>query len=520
MPKATPELRQANAAKRAIATVVQMNTPTTDVEDEDTDLPPTAVDESPTPVVDERPEKPKSNGRSKAVVAAPTEPDLSKKRQPSEDFFDYLARITPEEWSNSQTSGLYIYKKSPKGNVRITDEPVHGPISLGEFREQFYPSHGDGNYRLQFTTSLKHLSSCGENVTFDSNGAALGSGPMGSLGSSSVAPGAAGFSDAIKATSEMLKDGAKAAVEVSRAHQMDQVKGLDVAALLTGLAGFMPKQDNTMVQFLIADAQKRAEAAEKQAIDQRRLDKEETDRREKAAKDDRRDELDRREREYKDRQDRDNKFWELMLKEKEKKSDEFGITEMLKGIVVPLMKERMEGGGAPEGWAGVAANFADRIPDVVAGVSALMAARNGATPQQVQQIQASAQGNPQLQPPQQAQGPQVDFAELMKRIARYLSRDSALWNTDDGREYILGMLEEEYPSIRQDLFINQPREIIYQAIQADPYGANIMAHEIAKSFVESLVDAIKVEETGADPEPELEVLEKPNGKHRKTAVVS
>ena len=520
MPKATPELRQANAAKRALMTIDNLSPAE---EEEDIEL---QTSEVTAPEVEEKQEKPKPNGREKkALAVAAVSTELDRKRGPSEDFFDYINRVAPEDWSNSQTSGLYIYKRSPKGNVRVNDEPLRGPITLQQFREEYLPVFGDGNYRLQFTTGLKYLTSCGENVTFDGQTVSLGGTSTGIISRSSVSNADQGFSDAIKATSEILKDGAKAAVDVSRVQQMDQAKGLDVAALLTGLAGFMPKPDNTMVQFLIADSQRRAEAAEKRAEEQHRRDKEDADRRERLAKEeaerrdrDRKDELDRREREWKDRQDRDNKFWELMLKEKEKK-DEMGLGGIIKDLVVPLVKERFEGGGSPEGWAGVASNLADRLPDVVAGVSAMMAARNGATPAQVQQMVAP---QPQLPPQQQVQGPQADFAELMKRIARYLSRDSALWNTEDGRDYILGMIEEEYAGIRQDLFVNQPQEVIYQAIQADPYGANILAHEIAKGFLESIVDAIKAEETGEvteaaeEPEPDEEAR-KPNGRHKKAA---
>lgn len=525
MPKATPEVRQANSAKRALKTLDTLSSPiAVDEAEEDTDLPTTVEEQQVSREMEEK-QEPRKNGRD------PSDMPSMQKKAPTEDFFEYLNRIAPQDWSNSKTAGIYIYKESPKGNVRINDEPLHRPITLQEIREEWAAKHGPGTYKIQFTTSLKHLSSAGERVTIDSNGVLLGGPLSNSLEGQAFNGGLPGISQAFSTVASISKEAASAAVEVVKSAQIEQNKGVDVAALVTAIAGMAPKPDNSIIQFLITDANRRAEQAEKDAERREReserrerLYKEDAERRERLAKEesdrrerDRKEEMDRRDKEAHDRREDDRKWWEFIMKEKEKK-DEFGLGGVLRDLVVPLVKERFEGGGQPEGWAGVAANFADRIPDLVSGVSAMMAAKNGATPQQVQQMTAS---NPQLQPPQQAQsGPQADFAELMKRIAKYLSRDDALWNTEDGRDYVLGMIEEEYPGIRQDLFVNQPREIIYQAIQSDPYGANILAHEIAKGFVEGVVNAIKAEETGEEVvEPPEDVPEprKVNGRHKKQA---
>lgn len=533
MPKATPEIRQANSAARALATVVSM-----------------------TPVADDKEapsiEDPPKEQEDSTLVAPVVEKTNRWDSAGGQDFFDYLSSIGPEE---QRTITLKIHSTNPDGSTggllknftggwdKLDETWMREQFGVGKYKievkcPQRSPRRNDWT-RVQIGTDDEIKTEARKKGGIKEGGTSEDADKAVDVVASAAEKGMGFLGKSYEKALEVRQNSSD---PVALAKALTEMNGKqpDMAALMTGLGSLLtavtPKKDDegsklllTMLENQRKEAERRADEAEKRAIEDRRRDREEADRRERLAKEeadrrerDRKDEMERRDREYKDRQDRDNKFWELMLKEKEKKSDEFGLTDLLKGIVVPLVKERIEGGGSPEGWAGVAANLIDRAPDAVAAVSAMMAARNGATPAQVQQIAGAAQQPQQLQPPQ-ATTPQTDFAELMKRIAKYLSRDDALWNTDDGKEYILGMIEEEYAGLRTDLFVNQPREVIYQAIQADQYGANILAHPVAKGFIESIVDSIKIEETGGEAEePERVEVEqrKPNGRGKKTAVAS
>ena len=513
MPKATPEIRQLNATSRALATLDRMNSIVSPQEKEETET------EEPK----EKQEDPPLPRAATAEQPKPLDPtaDMSRKRQPSEDFFDYLQRITPEEWSNSQTSGLYLYKKSAKGNVRLTDEPLKCPITLQELREEYYPLHGDGTYRIQFTTGLKHLTGCGENITFDGNGVSLGGAPSASFRGASVAPGDTSFTDAIKATSEMLKDGAKAAVEVSKANQIEQNRPVDVAGIITAVvAAFTAMQpktdgDSALLKLLEGqrkDAEDRARATKEDAERQRQRDKEEAS----------------------GQRERDQQFFMMMkqqsdgmnavlLKQAESKSDTMSqMTNLITSFM--SVREKIEdslGGGQPKGWEGVIGQLIDRAPDAIAGVSALMAARNGATSQQLQALQPQ---QPQQQP--QPQQPQIenDFFELIHRMGKYLSRDTGLWQVDylagepgdDDSDPIPGMIEVEYPAIFQILFVGQPKETIILSINGTEIGKNILAHPQGSEFLHKVIDSIKLQMVPVAESDEIQDPEKPNGRaHRR-----
>lgn len=481
-----PADRQQNAHDRALATVAGLaEIPTTeeDKPEEDPPLPETEVEE-----VDAAPTPAPKIGRPRKATTPLPEDDrpLSLHREPSEDFFAYLQRIKPEDWSSSKTSGLYIYKKTLKGNVRLTDEPLKSPITLAELREQFYPVHGDGNYRVQFTTGLKHLTTCGENITFDASGTTLESSSGASFGRSTAQHSDNGTADAIKATSEMLKDGAKAAVEISKVHQMEHNRPVDVAGIITAVMGAVssmqpPKhEDKTaelimiMLQNQAKDAERRAEAAERRAEEQRRLDREEAERRERTAKE-----------EAERSRDRDKAFFELMLKQAESKADSLNqMTGLLSNFIKVKNEIDDSLGGGPKGPWDLVGNIAD---GVMQHGPAIIAAVKGAPAQEVQRMQ-------QMQNPAAPAPEHQPFYDMVQRLARYFGRDPQLY---DG-PYLCQMLEEEYGPVYSDM-INQPKETILSAVAAyEPFGKAIMEHPQAGPLMSKIIDAIKFPDTMDD----------------------
>lgn len=450
-----------------------------------------------TPQIAEAPRRGRPPKKEQASLPAPqiAEGFPDRKRGPSEDFFDYLQRVTPEEWSNSQTSGLYIYKKSPKGNVRITDEPLHCPITLQELREQYLPVHGDGTYRLQFTTGLKHLSNCGENITFDANGNFLGSSPIGLLRPGSVG-GMDGFTDAIRATSDMLKDGAKAAVEVSKVNQLDQNKSLDVSALITAIAGLMPKQDGnfltTMLENQRIDAEKRAERAEREA----------KERSEREAKDSK----DREERSEKffaliqTQQDKAaterEKFYTMLLAEKEKKQeDTFGGLDLVKGLFKIFLEERVEGAAnpAPNTAFGLLATALDKFaPAITALAPAIGAKLSGQMPQPIHiapplHPAPGSDGGSTIVPTPGVINTEALLMDLLNRLGLYLStHDPATYQLD----HWIDVVFEEYgpvASILQQL----PKERIMEVLKSSSIGIQLLSIPNSQLFIEALIDEIK-----------------------------
>lgn len=470
-------------------------------------------DEANAPAAQTPTQKPKRHyqrGPRKGAVPPPSSDHEARRRRPSEDFFDYLQRISPEDWSNSQTSGLYIYKKSPKGNVRITDEPIHGPITLAEFREQFYPTHGDGNYRLQFTTSLKYLTSCGENVTFDSNGASLGTSPMGALGGSPVSPGMTGFTDAIKATSEMLNYGARAAVDVSKLQQVEHNKPVDIAAIITAVVGAItavqPKNDGDSALIKLLEGQR------KDAEDRAKAAKEEADIRERRAKEDAAAARERDQQFFTMMKNQSDGMNAILLKQAESKAD--SLTQMT-NLITSFMtvREKIEdslGGSQPKGWEGVIGNAIDKVGDVLPAVLSRFGAGGGAT--QVQQPQMIP-GAPPTPPEQQ------EFPEMVNRIGKYLARDVNLW---DG-SYLVRLIETEYPVTHAQL-VNQPKDAAIAAFGSLPTGKAILEHEAAAKLISDVLDVIKnpelfdtvfpeIEEEPEEPEPGPVRRKRPNGSH-------
>lgn len=447
--------------------------------------------------------------------------NVETRRQPGEGFFEYQQRISPNDWDSGRIWGNYVYKILPGGKrKRIGDEPMRRPITLQDLRE-IANDQGPGTYLVQFQHSLAHLTPCAETLTFDEEGKST----AGGTGFKSSDPEGTAYT--MKVASDITKDAASAAVAMMKENQIQNNRAPDMGAMMTGLAAVIaavqPKpvgEDKTltimmtMLQNQAAEAVRRADAAEKRAEDQRRQDKEDADRREKQW----REEADRREQRMKDDATasaaRDQKFFEIMLKDKEKKSDEFGLTDMLKGIVVPLLQERIEGGGAKEGWTGVAENIIDKAPDMMNAVASMFAAKNGASPGQVQ---AMTVANPAPQTPAQPTL-EDEFSELMLRIGKYLSRDIGLCEVsylagmpeemedeeNEGADRIPGMIEIEYPGIFTSLFVGQPKDVIVQAISGTQIGKAILDNPYGGPFLHKVVDSIKAQMV-PPVEPEQEI---------------
>ncbi len=467
------------------------------------------------PSVEEKPQPmkptPKPIGRPPKKVPPPPaeEAPVSRRREPGEDFFDYLARLPQDCFS----SGIYIYKQARTGNVQI--DRVYRSINFDDLKNTYAGQNGPGNYLVQFTTRDKTLTPCSQRYTFDgSTLSSLGDGSAGSLGDSVATTSAQATSEAIRMVAEASREANKANIELITDITKNAVKpekGIDVAALITGIATLMPKQDNTMVQFMIQEANRRADAAEKDADRRERQAKEEADRRERDAE--------RRAAEAKaeaDRQrERDKEFFGLILKQAEAKADSLN---QMTGLLTSFMKvkETIDDtmGGGPKGPWDVVGNVID---GVIQQGPAIMAAVKGASPQQVQQMQQQA--NPQAE-----RAEAQPFYEMIHRLAKYFARDPALY---DG-PYLIQMMEEEYGGLYADI-INQPKETVLAAITAfEPYGKSIMEHAQAGPFMSKVVDAIKFPDTmddifggneEEDEEPPIEnppmVMHRPRGRPRK-----
>lgn len=461
------------------------------------------VDQEVTEVSEESSEE-KANGKPKSNLS-PSDIPPQRKKAPTEDFFEYLQKILPDEWSSSKTGGIYIYRESSKGNVRVNDEPLHRAISLQELRDEYVPKFGPGTYRLQFNTSLKHLSSCGEKVTLDPQGVLLGSPSSGSFYGGSVPQDLPGIGRAFESIADISKNAATAAVEVVKSAQMEQNKPIDIAAIVTAVAGLLPKQDNNvMVQLLESqrkDAEARAERELKSANE--RADRDRTTAQERADRDQKFFQLMMDQ--QKERGSDQQKFFELLLKEKDKKEDSYGVGDVLKELFKAFAEERLEGGGEPRlsGWPGVAQAFLPKIAEVAQTYAPLIAAKmqgQPVTPQQVQQIQAqvAAQTQPvpsngQL-PPAQAVFPSTEqlLMDLLNRIGLYLtSRETP------NAEYILEVMDEEYSPV-VDLFSRLPKDQILSTIGAYPLGQQLLKIPNAQLFLESLIDAIKNPQEGEE----------------------
>jgi F0F1-type ATP synthase epsilon subunit len=485
MPKATAEARQQNAHERALATVAAMPENVGVTTDEEPPLPETAEAE----VIETKPEpkKPVAKFQKKEAQEREDGP-VSRRKEPGEDFFDYLARLPQDAFS----TGIYIYKAARTGNVQI--DRIYRAITFDDLKNTYAAQNGPGNYLVQFTTRDKTLTPCSQRYTFDgSTLSSLGDGATAGLGDSVATTSAQATSEAIRMVAEASREANKANIELITDITKNSIRperGIDVAALITGIATLMPKQDNTMVQFMISEANRRADAAEKEAERREQRAKEESDRREREAE--------RRATEAKaeaDRQrERDKEFFGILLKQSESKADSLN---QMTGLLTSFMKakEMIDDsiGGGPKGPWDLVAGVAD---SVLQQGPAIVAALKGAPPAQVEQMQRAQ--NPAGPPP--AEQP---FYDMVIRLAKYFGRDPQLY---DGH-YLCQMLEEEYGPVYSDM-INQPKETILSAIAAfEPFGKAIMEHPQASVLMGKIIDAIKFPDTiddifGGEEEPE------------------
>lgn len=101
---------------------------------------------------------------SAASADVKTQPN-SKRRIPGQDCFEYLATIENEDWARCY---LYLSRQGSghvKGDVRLED--FKRAITYKELFEEILPKYGPGTYVLQFSSTLNHVQSTREVVSFD-----------------------------------------------------------------------------------------------------------------------------------------------------------------------------------------------------------------------------------------------------------------------------------------------------------------------------------------------------------------
>lgn len=458
---------------------------------EETPLPETQEQEMLETHPADEPPKRRPRGPNKPKEPEAEQPQSSLRRGIGEGFLEYQARIPANEWV-SNIYGNYIYKLLGNGKKkRVEDQPRLQPLTMGDLRE-IAAQHGPGEYYIQFTVKTPNLSSCFETFTFDDDG-------RGAVGSSSFSKNdPEGIAYSAKVAADITKEAAREGLAMVREERVERNKQPDIAALVTALAGALaPKQaeDKTMPLIMkmlenqAAEAQRRADAAEKRAEDQRRADREDAERRERQAKDD-----------AERARERDKQFFDMMLSQANNKADSLN---QFTGLLSNFLKVKNEiddtMGGGPKGAWDVAGTVIDGL---IQQGPAIVAAVKGASPQQVQQMQQAA--NPEAQPP--AMTPQMQFRELVNRIGMYCRRDSEKWN----ESYIGEMIQEEYGGLAVELFENEPKEKIVEAFQLTPPGDVILAHPDGQAFIGKLIDWFKSETPEEDDEPEI-IMVDPKG---------
>lgn len=456
-------------------------------------MPPAAEEkeksETPAPaeVVEMKKQPPRRNAPptppTQAVDEYPSEAPASRKKGERQDFFEYLQTITPEEWATSKTGGIYIYRESPKGNVRVNDEPLHRAITLQELREEYASKYGPGTYRLQFNTTLKHLSSCGERVTIDPQGGVLAAPYTQTLYGAPVPQDFAGMGQAFQTVADISKNAATAAVEVVKSAQIEQNKPIDLAAIITAIATLTPKKDDSFLINLLENQRKDAEsraardlqaAQERASRDQQFFQLLQSEQEKRANE---RAELMRGQVEMQ------QKFFEAMMQKEKERADSLGqFTGLIKGFldVREKIEESFSGGNRPQGWEGIIGTAIDKAGEIL---PAIMQARAGGVSATIHPSLVASSSQPPSPPTRE-----MEFLEMISRIGKYLQRDVNLW---DGI-YIVRLIETEYGGIHADLFINQPKEVILETLKAaSPIGKAIMEHETAAQLISNVIDVIK-----------------------------
>jgi hypothetical protein len=456
------------------------------------------------------------------------------KKLPTENFFAWLATIPFNIWPRLD---LYIYKQElknqlPSGQPRYIAK-IHQPIDEEFIKANYVPSFGDGVYELQLSSRVPIVASESTiiDIASDPNNPVItpvmASGVNGRFVNQQGVMSDAGTVKATEASSRMLEHSAIAAVDLLKNNQLQAAAPVDIAGIVTAVAALIPKKDDSAIITMLDNQRKDAEArAEREAKDakdrQERSDKdakERQDRIEKEAKE----RADRIEKDAKDREERQDKynsalmtqqkeFFTILMSEKDKKADTLGMGDVLKELFGAFARERLEGGGENimPGWAGVLQTI---VPKVAEAIPAFMAARNGASPQQIQQIQeqqriaAETQHGPNGGLRQQNPAePKLLTTEdelngFIDRLGTYLTGKIQQGRPADPA-YMIQVLDEEFLLVA-NLLENNTKEVIISAIQSAPLGGQLLQIPIAPAFLEELINKLKQPEEEEEQEPEL-----------------
>lgn len=523
--------RQSNAQDKALETISKVGTIEADPEEESLSQSATVVNHPANEVNEEREEKPKK----KPQVIENNDSDF--KKQPGEDFFEYVNRI-PLEAFTSNGAGLYVYKQAQSGNVQL--DKIYRPLTFDELKNIYAAKNGAGNYYVQFNTRDKKFSSMGQRYTFDGdNLALLGEGAGTVLGSSTLAnPQQSATAEAIKIIAEASREANKANIELIKDHAKKPDEGSAITALIIKL---MDVQRSEAIERADRDRKEAKERADKETLEA----KEQAKRDIEAAK---------------DRADRDNKFFQLLidgnekraneraemmkamqeaqgkwfdtlLKEKDKKDDSLGMGNVLKELFSAFARERLEGGGEQTlpGWAGVMQTI---VPRIAEAIPTILAARNGASPQQIQQIQEQQRianetqhgpnGGLRQQNPAEPKllTTEDELNGFIDRLGTYLTGKIQQGRPADPA-YMIQVLDEEFLLVA-NLLENNTKEVIISAIQSAPLGGQLLQIPIAPAFLEELINKLKQPEEEEEQEPELvgvipQAQSQPTTKKRKSA---
>lgn len=493
--------RQVNAQDKALETL--SNLVSTPEEEETEPVTPTAqVVTLPQP--EAKAEDPKPTKKAAPV----TESDSDFKKQPGEDFFEYVNRI-PLEAFTANGAGLYVYKQAQSGNVQI--DKIYRPLVFDELKNIYAAKNGAGNYYVQFNTRDKKYSSMGQRYTFDGdNLSLLGEGAGGQLGNAALAnPQQSATAEAIKIIAEASREANKANIELIKDHAKKPEEGTAITALIIKMMDAQRVQDV-----------ERAERERKEAIaraDQDRKDAQEIAKRDIDAAKERatRDGeffkllLDGNEKRANERaemmalmQKQQTDFFNTLLKEKEKKEDSLGMGDVLKELFGAFARERLEGGGNDTlpGWAGVVQTA---LPKVADAVSTFMAVRAGASPQQVQALQtAQAQQNETAHGPNGGvtnPAPLPPILSADQQLLKFITwfGDYLSTHAEPKMDHVLDVINEEYGPIQDWIVRSQPDQI-FTFIQNHQLGQQLLAIPGASEFISEAINQIKTEQ-GQEP---------------------
>lgn len=419
-------------------------------------------------------------------VETKTGPNSRKYNPTTDDFFDYICKtVTQTEWETGG-SCLYIYKQAQTGNEQL--ERIFRPISLDEFRDNYVSKYGPGNYLLQFQTRIKQLSPCSKRLSFDAKGGVLGEAASGSLGPPAYMPG---FTSAINATSDMLKDAARAAVEVSKSGQIESAKGPDIAAIVTAIAGVMPKGDGTkdLLPILLQVQKESASASQAQFTAILTLIQNQASQTLAMVQANAGAQLESLKATYK-----------VLLDEKDKKAeDSLGMMGILKDLFAGFVQDRFEEGGhaAPaKDWIGLVDKLAPAISQLAGPIAAKLT--GSPMPPFVPQPQINpspsqgTNGESKYIPPNADELTNIFVRNLVQYLYTHEEYDVEHWVEVTFAQYApVASIIEQFP-----------KEQIIERLKHDPIGQHIFNAPNGELFLESLIEEIKKPEESEIPEDE------------------